>query len=260
MPYCAADMALNLGTGLIETRGSVKMPKVQSVVEKVLADLGWERTFEGKGPPEEPMDDQATQFDLLATNEGVIAIQISESNIVRDLARLVSEELEVPLLVFTTSGSLYNRRSVEVKCRKFGVENGVVEELPVMATHTAEVTDVEHNELRQAENALRSRINGANDSMLAAEGTPGLKLKKVLRFKRALKKPKFSNPRLMRLMEKIEICEWFEVGREGEQIVVKLVLAERATSMSYLKPEELEELEAAIAGRQEILHRRRTPA
>jgi hypothetical protein len=250
-------MALNLGTGLIETRGSVKMPKVQSIMEKVLTDLGWERTYEGKGPPEEPMDDQGTQFDLLATNEGVIGIQISESNIVRDLARLVSEQLEVPLLVFTTSGSLYNRRSVEVKCRKFGVDKGNVEELPVMATHTAEVTDVEHNELRQAENALRSRINGANDSLLAAEGTPGLKLKKVLRFRRALKKPKFSTPRLMRLMEKVEVCESFEVGREGDQIVVKLVLAERATSMSYLKPEELEELEAAISGRPEILHRRK---
>ena len=250
-------MALNLGTGLIETRGSVKLPKFQSVVEKVLEELGWERTYEGKGPPEAPMDDQATQFDLLSTAEGVLGIQISEANVVRDLARLMSEQLEVPLLVFTTSGSLYNRRSVEVKCRKFGVDKGVIEELPVMATHTAEVTDVEHNELRQAENALRSRINGANDSMLAAEGTPGLKLKKVLRYRRAMKKPKFSNPRLMRLMEKVEICESFEVNKDGEQFVVKLVLAERATSMSYLKPEELEELEQAIAGRPEILHRRK---
>jgi hypothetical protein len=250
-------MALSLGTGLIETRGSVKMPKLQAVMEKVLGDLGWERTYEGKGPPEEPMEDEGTQFDILATAEGVIGIQISEANIVRDLARLVSEQIEVPLLVFTTSGSLYNRRSVEVKCRKFGVENGEVEELPVMATHTAEVTDVEHNELRQAENALRSRINGANDSLLAAEGTAGFKIKKVLRFRRALKKPKFSTPRLSRLMEKVEICESFEVNKDGEQFVVKLVLAERATSMSYLKPEELQELEQAISGRPEILHRRK---
>jgi hypothetical protein len=61
-------------------------------------------------------------------------------------------------------------------------------------------------------------------------------------------------------MEKVEICESFSVGREGDQIVVKLVLAERAKSMSYLKAEELEELEQAIAGRPEILHRRRADA
>jgi hypothetical protein len=79
----------------------------------------------------------------------------------------------------------------------------------------------------------------------------------VLRYKRAHKKVKFSSARLSRLMEKVEICESFEVNKDGDQYIVKLVLAERASSMSYLKPEELEELESAIEGRPEIEHRRR---
>lgn len=249
-------MALNLGTGLIETRGSVKLPKLQAAMDKALVELGWEQTYEGKEPPAEDPEDDATEFELLATTEGVLGIRIAEVNVVRDLARLVSEHTSVELEVYTTAGSLFGRRSVEVTCRRFGVKGSEVEELPVMVTHTAEVTDVEHNELRQAANALRSRINNANDSLLGAEATAGLKIKKVLRYKRAHKKIKWSSPRLGRLMEQIETCEGFEVVHEGEQPIVKLVLAGGAKSLSYLKPDELVELEKAISTRPEILHRR----
>lgn len=249
-------MALTLGTGLIETRESLKMPKLATELDKALVELGWEQTYEGKGPPEEDPEDEATQFELQATGEGVLGIQVSEARIVRDLARIVSERLNTKFLVFTTSGSLFGRRSVQVTCRKFEVDSGEVEELPVMVTHTAEVTDVEHNELRQAPNALRQRINGANESLLKAEGTDGFKTKKVLRYKRNLKKIKWSSPRLGRLMTQIEASESFEVVYEGEQPIVKVRHA-GATSMAYLKPEELEELEGAMSGRPDIEHRRK---
>lgn len=249
-------MALNLGTGLIETRGSIKLPKLHSAMAKVLEELGWEQTYEGKEPPEEEPEDEATQFELVANGDGVLGIRVSEVRVVRDLARLVSERLETDLMVFTTAGSLFGRRSVQVSCRKFEVRQGAVEELPVMATHTAEVTDVEHNELRQAPNALRQRINNANDSLLEAEASAGFKVKKVLRYKRNHKKIKWSSPRLGRLMQQIEACEQFEVLHEGDQPIVKVVLAGGAKSMAYLKPDELEELEGVIEGRPEIMHRK----
>jgi hypothetical protein len=226
-------------------------------MEKVLSELGWEQTYEGKEPPELDPEDEGTQFELLANAEGILGIRISEERVVRDLARLLSEQLAVPLLVFTTAGALFGRRAVEVKCRKFGVEGGEVEELPVMTTHTAEVTDIEHNELRQAPNALRQRIDGANDSMLEAEGSSGFKTKKFFRYKRNHKKIKWSTPRLGRLMAQIEVCESFEFTEDNAQPVVRVILAGGATSMAYLKAEQLEELEQALQGRPEIEHRRR---
>lgn len=250
------DVALTLGTGLIETRGSLKLPKLQAAVTKVLEELGWEQTYEGKEPPEVDPEDDATQFELVANTDGVLGVRVSEVKVVRDLARMVSERLETTMMVFTTAGSLFGRRSVQVTCRKFEVRGGEVEELPVMATHTAEVTDVEHNELRQAPNALRQRINTANDSLLDAEASAGFKVKKILRYKRNHKKIKWSSPRLGRLMQQIEGCESFEVTQEGEQPVVKVVLAGGAKSLAYLKPDELDELESAISDRPEILHRR----
>jgi len=248
-------MALLLGTGLIETRGPIKLPKLQDAMQSALVRLGFEQTFEGKDPPEDELPDDMTQFDLLATAEGVLAIQLSEAKVVRDLARMVSEHASVRLLVFTTEGALFGRRSVEVTCRKFEVtEEGREAELPVMATHTAEVTDVEHNELRQAPQALRSRIQVANESLLTAEGTPGFKLKKVFRYKRIVKNVKLS-PRLARIIERIERCESFAVFEEGDQLVVKLTMA-GAKSLSYLKREEAGELEKALEGRPEIARRR----
>lgn len=250
-------MALNLGTGLIETGGSLKMPKLQAAMDKALTELGWDRTYEGKGPPEEDPEDGATEFALLATAEGLLGIRISEVNVVRDLARLLSEKMEGSLEVFMTAGSLFGRRSVEVTCRRFAFDKGEERELPVMVTHTAEVTDVEHNELRQAANALQSRINNANDSLLQTEGTADLELKKITRYKRAHKKIKFSSPRLARLLSQVESCESFEIVHEGDQAIVRLVLAGGAKSLAYVKDEELAELEKAIDGRPEILHRRR---
>lgn len=251
-------MALHLGTGLIETRGdpAVKMPKFEKALATALEKLGWDQTYSGKAPPEEDPEDEATEFVLLANPDGVLAVRIDEVNVVRDLARHVHTALSAPLMVFTTKGSLFGRRSVEVKCRKFEVVEGEVNELPVMVTHTAEVTDVEHNELRQAPNALRSRIKTANDSLLGAEGSADFKPKKVLRYKRAHKKVKFSSPRLGRLMEQVETCEAFEVVHEGDQPIVKLVLSGGAKSLSYLKAEELVELEKAIESRPEIARRR----
>ncbi len=125
-----------------------------------------------------------------------------------------------------------------------------------MVTHTAEVTDLEHNELRQSPNALRARIKTANDSMLGAEASADLKDKKVFRYKRAHKQVKFSSPRLGRLMAQIETCEAFEAVLEGEQPIVKVVLSGGAKSLAYLKPEELVELEKAIELRPEIARRR----
>jgi hypothetical protein len=248
-------MALHLGTGLIETRGAIKMPKLQAAMDKVLVELGWEQTYEGKGPPEQDPEDEATDFVILGTADGELAIQISEERVVRDLARMVSEHVDIGFIVFTTAGTLFGRRSVEVTCRKFEVKGGEVEELPVMATHTAEVTDVEHNELRQAPNALRQRIHGANDSMLLAEGTPGFKLKKFFRYRRNKKKPKLSSKRLGRLLEQIEGCESFGIGEEMGQPAVKVML-NGAKSIAFLKPDEIAEIEKALETRPELVHRR----
>ena len=251
-------MALHLGTGLIEARAEppLKMPKLDKALVKALDELGWEQTYSGKAPPEETPEDEATEFALLANADGIVAIRVAEVNVVRDVARHVHATLDAPLMVFTTKGSLFGRRSVEVTCRKFEVKGGEVEELPVMVTHTAEVTDLEHNELRQSPNALRARITTANDSLLGAEASADFKLKKVYRYKRAHKKVKFSSPRLGRLMAQVETCEAFEVVHEGEQPIVKVVLSGGAKSLAYLKPDELVELEKAIEARPEIARRR----
>lgn len=249
-------MALHLGTGLIETRGPIELPQLEGLVDKVLGELGFERTYQGKEPPAtvEP-DDSSTQFRLLLNPDGVAAVEVSEVKVVRDLARMVSIQAEIPLLVFTTQGSLFGRRSVEVTCRKFEVQGESIEELPVMSTHTAEVTDVEHNELRQAPNALQQRINGANQALLKAEGSSGLESKRVLRYRRVPKKIQWSSPRLERLMQQLERCESFEFAKEKEQPVVRVELA-GAKSLSYLKAGELDEIERALDGRPEIARRR----
>jgi hypothetical protein len=250
---------LRQATALIETRGPYKLPKLESAMEKALADLGWERTYEGKDapPPVDPAaPDGASQFVLMSNEEGAAAIQINEELVVRDLARIVSEKVDVALLVLLTTGSLFGRRSVEVVCRKFEFKSGESTELTVMAAHTRDVSDVEHNELRQADNALRTRINGANESLLRAEGTAGFKAKKFTKYKRNVQAAKFSSPRLARLMEQLEACETWSVAEEGAQRVVKLVLAGGAKSMSYLKPDELAELEKALSTRPELVRRR----
>jgi hypothetical protein len=249
-------MPISLAMALIETRGPVKLPKLEAAMDKTLAELGWERTYEGKEPPATDPADGAVQFMLLANDEGAGAIRLEDELVVRDLARMVSERVDVALLVLMTSGSLFGRRSVEVVCRKYEFKQGEVTELPVMAAHTRDVTDVEHNELRQADNALRSRIGNANESLLRAEGTAGFKPKKVLRFKRNLVPAKFSNPRLTRLMERIEACVSYQFAEEGAQTVVKLVLNGGAKAMSYVKHEERAELEKALSSRPELVRRR----
>jgi len=249
-------MALHLGTGLIETRGPIELPQLEGLVDKVLTELGFERTYEGReAPPDETPDDSTVGFRLLANGHGVLGVEISEVRVVRDLARMISGQAEIPLLVFTTQGSLFGRRTVEVTCRKFEVRGESIEELPVMSTHTAEVTDVEHNELRQAPNALQQRIDGANQALLKAEGTAGLEPKRVLRYRRVPKKIAWSSPRLERLMQQLERCESFEFSEDRGQPVVRVELA-GAKSMSYLKAGELDELERALEGRPEISRRR----
>jgi hypothetical protein len=247
-------MALQLGTGIIETRGPIKLAKLQGAVTKVLVELGYEQTYEGKAPPEEEPEEEATELLLMANADGGLAIRVSEERVVRDLARMISQRLEIPFLVLTTLGKVFGRRSVEVICRKFEVADGEIEEVPTMPTHTAEVTDFEHNELRQAANALRSRVEGANDSLLQAEGTAGFKVKKVLRYKRNIQ-VKVSSKRLVRLLEQIEGCETFSIGEERGQPAVKVVLP-GATSTAFLKPDEIAELEKALEGRPELTHRR----
>lgn len=255
-------MALHLGTGLIETRGPIKLPKLQSAVESVLGELGYEMTYGGNAPPEVEPEDQATQFLLLDDGDGILGIQValgdqvSDVLVVRDLARMVSERVQVPFVVFTTDGSLFGRRSVAVTCRKFEVNGNQVAELPVMTTHTAEVTDVEQNELRQAANALRQRIQGANDSLLTAEATNGLKVKKVLRYKRLPPKFKYTFPRVERLVQQLERCESFELAKEGDQSVVKLSMA-GANTRSYLKADEADEFARALKDRPEIARRKK---
>ena len=133
--------------------------------------------------------------------------------------------------------------------------DGEETELEVVGHHTAEVKDIEHNELRALPNAMKNRINGANDSLLAAEATDGLAAKKVFRYKREIKKPKFSNARLARLLGQLEKCEHYQVVPEGERMVVKFEI-NGMNGMSYLKVEELEELEKALANRPEIARRK----
>lgn len=243
------------------------MPKLEKAMCKALERLSFTQTYSGKAPPE----DEATSakdkdkdkdlpklaaVELLDNGDGVLAIRIDEENVVRDLARLVSEEANVPLLVLLTVASLFHRRRVQVEYRKFAVEGSETEEQDVMGHHAADISDLEHNELRQQDNAMRTRLGDVVDSFTRAEGTQGFKVKKVFRFKREVEKPKFSNKRLARLMTAVERCESFEVVVEGEQHIVKLYLA-GATSLSYVKPDEVAELEAALEGRPELQRRRK---
>jgi hypothetical protein len=248
-------MATHFGTGRIETRGEAKLAKLEKAMDKALSELGYKQVYAGKADPDEEPE-EATKVQLLEGDE-VLAIRIDEDRVVRDAARHVSRELSCDLLVLLTSGALYGRRSVEVTCRMFEVTpDGEETEQPVVGQHTAEVKDIEHNELRALDNAMRSRINGANDSLLAAEATDGLTAKKIFRYKREVKKPKFSNARLARLLGQLEKCEHYEVVAEGDRQVVKFEI-NGMNGMSYLKEEELAELEKALESRPEITHRRR---
>lgn len=270
-------MAQHWGTGLIESRGPVKLPKLEKAMEKALGDLGYAQLYKGKTPPEvEPDDEEDADGDsdkakkdkkkldnpvipveLLDNGDGVLAIRLGEEKVVRDLARLVSEELVSPFRVLTTLASLFHRRTVQVECRKFDIDGSELEELPVMGHHDADIGDLEHNELRQLDNAMKSRLNDVVESFTHAEGTQGFKVKKVFRYRRELKKHRFSNARMARLMTTLERCESFEVVVEGDQHIVKLVLAGGAKSLSYVKPEEVAELEKALETRPELLRRRK---
>ncbi|MCA9707735.1 MAG: hypothetical protein KDK70_17930 [Myxococcales bacterium] len=243
-------------------------------MDKALVHLGYTQLYKGKTPPEvEPDEEDATEEDkdkkkkerqenpvvpveLLENDDGVLAIRVGEEQVVRDLARLVSEDVKVGFRALITLASLFHRRTVQVRCRKFDVDGSTLEELPVMGHHDADIGDLEHNELRQLDNAMKSRLNDVVESFTRAEGTQGFKVKRVFRYKRELKKPKFSNPRMARLMTQLERCESFDVVTEGEQHIVKLVLAGGAKSLSYVKPEEVEELEKALEGRPELQRRR----
>lgn len=249
-------MAQHWGTGLIETREELRMPKLEKALEKIFSSLGYQQTYKGKDPPEPEPEENLTAVDLLENGDGVLGVRVGEDQVVRDLARLLNEEVKVPLRVLLTSVSLFHRRTVNVECRKFDVDEGKLDEQPVMAHHDADIGDLEHNELRQLENAVRSRLNDVVQSFTTAEGTQGFKVKKVLRYKREVKKPKFTNPRMARLMTQLERCESFEVVVEGSQHIVKLVLAGGAKSLSYVKPEDVDELEKALVDRPELQRRR----
>ncbi len=263
VPYSAPErgfMAQHWGIGLVETRGELKLAKLEKAMNKAFEVLGYTQSYAGKAPPEEENpEENLTPVELLDNGDGVLAIRVGEDQVVRDLARLVAEDVKVPLLVLLTAASLFHRRSVQVKCRKFSVENAELVEQEVVGHHDADISDIEHNELRQLDNAMRSRLNDVYESLTRAEGSQGFKVKKVFRYKREIKKPKFSSARLSRLMTTLERCESFEVVKEGEQFIVKLVLAGGAKSMSYVKESEVEELEKALSSRAE-LQRRRKPA
>ena len=247
-------MATHFGTGRIELRGPAKLPKLEKAMDKALTELGYTQVYAGKGPPEEEPEESTPV--LLLAGDDVLAIRIDEDTSVRDVARHVSLELQMESKVLLTSGALYGRRSVEVTCRMFDVTAGGEEtELEVVGHHTAEVKDIEHNELRALPNAMKNRINGANDSLLAAEATDGLAAKKEFRYKREIKKPKFSNARLARLLGQLEKCEHYQVVPEGDRMVVKFEI-NGMNGMSYLKVDELEELEKALEGRPEIARRK----
>lgn len=259
-------MAQHWGLGIIETRGELRMPKLEKAMTKAFEHLSYTQTYSGKTEPEvvpvEKGDDKdkvpetLAAVELLENGDGVLAIRTDEEKVVRDLARLVSEDTKVPMLVLVTVASLFHRRRVQVKCRKFAVDGSEVEEQDVMGHHDADISDLEHNELRQQDNAMRSRLGDVVDSFTRAEGTQGFKVKKVFRFKQEVEVPKFSNKRLARLMTSIERCESFEVVVEGEQHIVKLYL-EGATSLSYVKAEEVAELEKALESRPELQRRRK---
>ena len=249
-------MAQHWGMGLIEARGELKLPKLEKALDKAFASLGYQQIYKGKDPPEQEPEEHLTAVDLLENGDGLLGVRVGDEQVVRDLARLLNEDMEVPLRVLLTA-SLFHRRTVRVECRKFDVTAGQLDEQPVMGHHDADVGDLEHNELRQLENAMRSRLNDVVQSFTSAEGTPGFKVKKVCRYKREVKKAKFTDPRMARLMTQLERCESFEVKAEKGQSVVKLVLAGGATSMSFVKPEDVVELEAALKERPELQRRRK---
>lgn len=248
-------MATHFGTGLIESRGDIKAPKLEKAMDAALTELGYTQLHAGKDPPEEEPE-EAIKVELLANPDGILAVRIGEAKPVRDVARMMSEGSKTKFLVLLTAGALYHRRSVQVTCRVFSVDGAEIEEQEVVGHHAAEVTDIEHNELRALDNAMRSRINGANDSLLAAEGSKDFKIKKLFRYKLERKKPKFSNARLARLLGQLENCESFEVTREMDQPCVKMVLPGNTVGRSFLKDEELVELERALETRPELSHRR----
>ncbi|MEM6994224.1 MAG: hypothetical protein AAF721_27160 [Myxococcota bacterium] len=248
-------MATHFGTGLIESRGEIKLPKLEKAMDAALGELGFTQLYAGKEAPEEEPE-EATKVELLANGDGIVAIRIGEAKPVRDVARMVSEHSKTKFHVLITAGALYHRRSVQVECRVFAVDGVDVQEQEVVGHHAAEVKDIEHNELRALDNAMRSRINIANDSLLAAEGSKDLKVKKIFRYKLERKKPKFSNARLARLLGQLENCESFEVTREMDQPCVKMVLPGNTVGRSFLKDDELAELEKALQTRPELSHRR----
>lgn len=251
-------MAQHWGMGLIEAQGELKLPKLEKALDKAFSTLGYQQVYKGKEPPEQEPEENLTPVDLLENGDGVLGVRVGDVQApVRDLARLLNEDVAVPLRVLLAEVSLYQRRTVRVECRKFGVSGGQLDEQSVMGHHDADIGDLEHNELRQLDNAMRSRLGDVVQSFTSAEGTPGFKVKKVCRYKREVKKAKFSNPRMARVMTQLERCESFEVVVEGTQHIVKLVLAGGATSMSYVKPEDVSELEAALEERPELLLRRR---
>ena len=252
-------MATHFGTGLIESRGELKPAKLEKAMDAALSDLGFKQLYAGKEPPEEEPE-EATKVELLANADGVVAVRIGDTKPVKDVARIVSESTKTKVVLLLTSGQLYHRRSVQVDCKVYTVDGSEFSEHDIVGHHDAEVTDIEHNELRALDNAMRSRINIANDSLLAAEGSEGLKVKKVFRYKLERKKPKFSNARLGRLLQQLETCETFEVTREMDQPCVKMVLPGNTVGRSFLKDNELEELEAALETRPELAHRRQDSA
>lgn len=248
-------MATHFGTGLIESRDGLKLAKLEKAMDTALVQLGFTQLHAGKEPPEQEPE-EATAVELLANAEGIIAIRIAEAKPVRDVARLVSNATKTKFHVLVTSGQLYHRRSVRLECRVFIVDGEEAEEQDIIGHHTNEVTDIEHNELRNLDNAIKSRINIANDSLVAAEGSKELKVKKIFRYRLERKKPKFSNARLARLLGQLENCESFEVTREMDQPCVKMVLPGSTVGRSFLKDDELAELEKALQTRPELGHRR----
>lgn len=248
-------MAQHWGTGLIETRGELRLPKLEKALDKALSHLGYQPIYKGKDPPAEEPEENLTPVDLLENADGVLGVRVGDEQVVRDLARLLSEDVAVPLRVLLTAASLFHRRTVRVECRKFDVDGGELDEQPVMGHHDADIGDLEHNELRQLENAMRTRLNDVVHSFTTAEGTSGFKVKKVCRYKREVKKAKLG-PRMTKVWSQLERCESFEVMLEGEQHIVKLVLAGGATSLSYVKPEDVIELETALEERPELARRR----
>ena len=101
------------------------MPKLEKAMTKAFEHLSYTQTYAGKTEPEpvpvEKGDDKdkepevLTAVELLENGDGVLAIRTDGEKVVRDLARLVSEDTKVPMLVLVTVASLFHRRRVQVK-------------------------------------------------------------------------------------------------------------------------------------------------